>query len=229
MQFRSYREYSKNRRPLRRGAGWWRRCEPKRRRTRYSSDPLEGPELDRLEAAFAGNRAALSIVEEMRRSNHIYRPFLGRGGSGYLANLERETLMKRNFLRSFEEAERRNGKPPKVFLKFGGSHAMRGMTSTDVPGLANFLAEWGQAKGHRLVNVMIDCIGGEAMNPQTNIAGPCENYFGPTTLIGRAVANGPTVQIVDLRALRPLLGKLQSADPEFAQNHSCVRLVCGGP
>ena len=175
---------------------------------------LPDAQLAALETAFAGNKAAGEVLDAIRISVGIYKPFMTKQGSVYAANLERETYMKRNFVRDFEAAKRRNGSTPKVFFKFGASHAMRGITITNVPGLGNFLAEWGLPQGYRTVNLFVDCVGGEAMNPQTNKAGPCSSYFKQDTLLSRAVADGPALQIVDLRALRPQLGKLKDADEE---------------
>ena len=186
-------------------------------------DPLLVAKIDEmrlsaLDEAFSRSPRALAIIDAMRTSARIYKPFVSKSGSAYGANLERESYMKTNFVRHFEAATRRNGSAPKVFFKFGGYHAMRGMSGTDVPTLANFVSEWGLPHKFRLVNLMIDCIGGQAMNPQTNQAAPCEPYFPPQGLLYRAVADGPPVQIIDLRALRPMLGKLKDADEATRKN-----------
>ena len=91
---------------------------------------------------------------------------------------------------------------------------MRGMTVTNVPGLGGFLADWGLPQGYRTVNMLVDCLGGETLNPQTNKAAPCESYLGKEpTVLGRAIADGPAIQIVDLRPLRPQLTRaLKGAD-----------------
>jgi hypothetical protein len=168
-------------------------------------------ELDPLAAAFAGNAPAIELIDALRLTSEIYAPFLGRPGTGYEANLRRENYMKRNFVRQFEEAERRLGAPPKVFLKFGGYHAMRGMSGTNVPGLGGFLEEWGLPRGFRFVNVMVDCAGGQALNPQTNQVGPCAPYFGPDTMIG-SMARPDRLTLIDLRALRPGLRRMRDLD-----------------
>jgi len=156
-------------------------------------------QLAALENGFKGNAPALKVID---------------AGPDQRRDLARENYMKTNFVRQFTEAKRRNGRAPKVFFKFGGDHAMRGLGGTNVPALGNFLGEWGLPQGYRLVNVMIDCDGGEAMNPQTNKAGPCESYFSKDALLSRAMAGGPAVQIVNLRELRPQLDALKSADAE---------------
>ena len=174
---------------------------------------IDEPQLETLKRAFAANPRARSIIQAIEISARIYKPFISGAGPGYPANLEREQYMKMNFVPQFEAAARRNGKAPKVFFKFGGSHAMRGMSSTDVPALANFIAEWGLPRGYRMVNVLVDCVGGEVLNPQTKAVEPCQSYFGSDTAIGAAVATGEGVQLIDFRPLRPLLGRdLKSLD-----------------
>lgn len=172
---------------------------------------VDETELRPLEIAFASDRKALDMIEAMRTSARIYMPFLSGKGSGYAANLERETYMKRNFVRQFEAAAKHNGKAPKVFFKFGGNHAMRGFSDTNVPALANFIAEWGVPRGYRLVNLMVDCIGGQATSADGTIA-PCESYLGPESLIRRSVEAGPARQIVDLRPLRKMLSRAKFDD-----------------
>ena len=172
-----------------------------------------GPaELDPLAAAFAGHADAEALIEGLRLTAEIYAPFLRRNSPIYPANLRRETYMKTNFLRHFADAERRLGTPPRVFLKFGGYHAMRGFSGTNVPGFANFLAEWGLSRGFGLVNMMIDCDGGQALNPQTNETGPCEPYFGRDTVIG-GMARDQRMTLIDLRPLRAQLPRMQDLDP----------------
>ena len=172
---------------------------------------LTAERLDPLAAAFAGNASGEALIEALRLTSDIYAPFIRRVGSGYEANLRRETYMKLNFVRQFEETERRLGAPPKVFLKYGGYHAMRGMSGTDVPGLGGFIEEWGLPRGFRFVNVMVDCAGGQALNPQTNEVGLCAPYFGPETLIG-SLARSDRLTLIDLRALRPGLRRMTDLD-----------------
>lgn len=173
---------------------------------------LGAAELDPLAGAFAGNSEANELIEALRLSSEIYRPFFRRDGPTYPANLRRENYMKANFLRHFAEAERRLGSAPRVFLKFGGYHAMRGHSGTNVPAFANFLAEWGLSRGFGLVNMMVDCDGGQALNPQTNEVGPCEPYFGRDTVIGSMARTGP-LTLIDLRPLRAQLPRMRDLDP----------------
>lgn len=174
-------------------------------------------ELDELAAAFVDNAAAGPIVEAIRTSHAIYRPFM-KGGAVQPANLRRETYMKDNFLRQFEATERRLGHPPKVFLKFGGYHAMRGMSGTDVPALGNFLAEWGHSRGFGLLNVMADCVSGRVVDPRSGQTAPCEPYIGTASVLHRIAAdNDQPIMLVDLKALRANLRAMPDLDPTTRQ------------
>ncbi|HEV2865141.1 MAG TPA: hypothetical protein VGX37_01375 [Allosphingosinicella sp.] len=184
---------------------------------RAEADPmlvgsLTAADLDPLAAAFAGNPDASGLVAALRLSSQIYDPYIHRNGPTYPANLRRENYMKLNFLRQFEATQQRLGRPPRVFLKFGGYHAMRGFTGTNVPGLANFLAEWGLSRGFGFVNMMVDCASGQALDPQTSEVGPCEPYFGNDTVIGSMPRNEP-LTLIDLRPLRARLGQMTDLDP----------------
>ena len=166
-----------------------------------------------LEVAFANNGRGRELLAALKLSNEIYAPFTGRGGRGYDANLARETYMKVNFAKRFAAAEKRTGHPPKVFLKFGGYHAQKGVTGTNVLGLGNFLYEWGQPRGFKLTNVMVECVGGESLNPMTNKPIPCAPYFAADSAIAK-LAKPNRYTLVDLRPLRPLLRRMTSLDQE---------------
>ena len=57
------------------------------------------------------------LVDAMIVSQRIYRPFTGAGGEAWLANGEREDLMRRLFLENYRAAERADGAPPRVMFK----------------------------------------------------------------------------------------------------------------
>ena len=94
---------------------------------------------------------------------------------------------------------------------------MRGHSGTNVPALGNFLAEWGTARGMRLVNLFIECDGGEAMNPQSGKPEPCEPYFDKDAVIRKVVEAGPPLQLYDLRPLRSRLSKWKDVDEASRQ------------
>lgn len=173
-------------------------------------------EFAALESAFANHPQASRYLRELKLSNEIYAPFTGRGGSGYEANLARETYMKRNFLEQFDDAQRRTGRSPKVFMKFGGYHAQKGFSGTNVPALGNFLYEWGLSHDHDLVNVMVECVGGLARNPQTQETMPCEPYFSKDALLSK-LPKPNRLTLLDLRPLRKQLRRLPDLDQESKQ------------
>ncbi len=166
-----------------------------------------------VETAFSDNATARDLIAALKLSNEIYAPFTGRGGTGYDGNLRRETYMKTNFAARFAEAERRTGRAPKVFLKFGGYHAQRGISGTNVPSLGNFLAEWGLPRGFRLVNVMAECVGGEMINPASGKPAPCAPYFSTDSAIAKLPKTNP-LTLIDLRPMRPLLRRMTGLDEE---------------
>jgi hypothetical protein len=166
-----------------------------------------------LSAAFGTRGEGASLVADLTLSNRIYGPFTGRGGSGFEANTLRETYMKRNFLTRFAAAEARDGRPPRVFLKFGANHMMRGLSTTNVPALGNFIAEWGLSRGFGTVNVFIDCVGGEQNDPQTGANSPCESRdMLPDDSPLRSQMGPGGVTLFDLRPLRARLARTE-VDP----------------
>jgi hypothetical protein len=113
-------------------------------------------ELAKLRGLLGGeaDRPLAQLMDDMILSARIYQPFVGvnTGLSVYAANLERENLMKRTFLARYRAAG-----GPKVFFKFGASHMMRGLSSTQVPALANFVADFATAEGKSAFNLLILC------------------------------------------------------------------------
>ncbi|MDP2733593.1 MAG: hypothetical protein Q8O63_10880, partial [Hoeflea sp.] len=72
--------------------------------------------FDALEAAFAdGNREAVALIAEIQRSNRIYAPFVGQGGSVYEANYVREDGMKGYFLDAWDAIARDHGPGERLF------------------------------------------------------------------------------------------------------------------
>lgn len=166
--------------------------------------------LASLSTAFGTRGAGAALVADLVLSNRIYAPFTGRGGSGLEANTLRETYMKRNFISRFSAAETRDGRPPRVFLKFGANHMMRGLSTTNVPTLGNFIAEWGLSRNFRTVNVFIDCVGGEQNDPRTGVNTPCESRDmlpDDSPLHGQMEPGRMT--LFDLRPLRARLGRTE--------------------
>ncbi len=183
-------------------------------RTRSDADQMAlgqmpAEALTPLSAAFGEGEGA-ALVADLVISNRIYAPFTGRGGSGMEANTLRETYMKRNFLSRCTAAEARDGRPPRVFVKFGANHMMRGFSTTNVPSLGNFIAEWGLSRGFGTVNVFIDCVGGEQNDPRSGGNVPCESrdLLPDDSPLHSQMAPG-RMTLFDLRPLRARLARTE--------------------
>jgi hypothetical protein len=147
--------------------------------------------------------AARALADQLIESSLIYEPFVRRQGSQYAANFAREAMMKRYFLAAFTAATKSEGKPPKVLLKFGANHLQRGLSSTRVPALGNFLAEYAFATLNRPVfNLSMVCGPGGQMASFQGSAVACDagfdEVYGP--LGPHLLAEGAT--LFDLRPLR---------------------------
>ena len=92
----------------------------------------------------------VSLLEATRRINAHW----ARGGA-LESNAERAKWNKRQFARHWEAAVARDGLPPRVMLKFGANHMMRGRTLTDVYDLGNQVAELAEWSGGRSFHVLV--------------------------------------------------------------------------
>lgn len=161
-----------------------------------------------LGATFAdAGEEARAIVDALTVSHRIYGPFVRREGSVYLANREREELMKTTFLGHYRAA----AAPPRVFVKLGANHLVRGVSPTRVQSLGSFLSALATIEGTTAYHLHVDCRGGQVRTPQ-GAAAPCQSYYladGGALL--DAVPAG-TAAVVDLEALRSEPGILRQLD-----------------
>jgi hypothetical protein len=186
-----------------------------------SKDPMmvgsiDGTILDELSTAFDGNARVGDILAALRITTSIYAPYTRGTGNFYEANLKRENYMKSNFATAYAKARSQLGRDPRVLVKLGGNHAMRGINDTNLPAFANFAAEWGHAQNIGVINIMADCFGGQARTPQDNQVGPCEAMAANAPALTAIERRGP-ITIVDFRAVRPKLGKLKNIDARSRQ------------
>lgn len=164
-----------------------------------------------LRSAFAGNRDATAIIDAVALSASIYAPYVIGKGAFYPANLTRENYMKRNFLNAFAAAEAREGKPPKVFVKLGANHVVRGFNATYLPSFGNFIADWGFAREFGVINIMIDCADGKVSDPRSGESAACEPYIAADSPLAPMVKERAAT-LIDLKALRPQLGAMKDLD-----------------
>jgi hypothetical protein len=170
-------------------------------------------DFDALAAAFPKNGEAARIIRELRESADIYQMWLRR--QGYESNLQRSLLMKRNFVAFYDEAVRGGEARPRVLLKFGMNHLMRGRTFVDVYDLGTFLPELAATNGMQAFHVAILERGGtvNALTPMSTDAADRAQPYNP--LQSRnfefdaapflAAGEAETWTLLDLRPLRKLL------------------------
>ncbi len=170
-------------------------------------------EIAALVTAFEGATGPeVEITQGLALTHEIYGPFTRGTGPIYPANLARENYMKDNFLFHLREAEKRLGFVPKAVFKFGGFHLERGLSGTNVPSLGNFVMEWGRSRGLSSVHVMMDCVDGEAYEIMKGGPGPCTSYSLAEGSPILAALSDAKMSVIDLRALRPLIGRKKDLD-----------------
>lgn len=101
-------------------------------RLRAAFRPVAGSEVDRI----------LALMEETLAINQL---FVSR--QGYQSNVRRSGLLKRQFWRHYDSTRAADGREPRVLLKFGASHLMRGRNFTNTYDLGSLLPELAERNG----------------------------------------------------------------------------------
>jgi hypothetical protein len=107
---------------------------------RQAYAPRPGSEADHI----------IRLLQETREINAYW----GRG-QGYLSNLYRAQLNKRRFMRYLTEATARDGRMPRVMMKFGSSHMVRGRSFANVFDLGTLASEIADVHGGRSFGVLM--------------------------------------------------------------------------
>jgi len=115
----------------------------------HSTENIEAfADLRRRFSPRPGSRAD-ELIRGLELSSRIYSynrraHELGPTGEplGYHSNAIREQLMKDNFLANYREAERRDRRLPRVVVKAGTNHLVRGRNFTNIHSLGNMLSEF---------------------------------------------------------------------------------------
>lgn len=102
--------------------------------------PQPGSEADHI----------IRLLQETREINAYW----GRN-QGYLSNHHRALLNKRRFMRYLNDATARGGQMPRVMMKFGSSHMIRGRTFTQVFDLGSLASEIADVHGSRSFGVLM--------------------------------------------------------------------------
>ena len=135
-------------------------------------------------------------------------------------NEQRGNFMRSNFLRHWR-AEKRAGRSPRVFLKYGASHVMRGRNSTETFDLGTLVPEIAAVEGGRAFSLLV--LPGAntsiaALDPATfgykPVPAEGEYQRGLAPILSQALPDAFT--LFDTHKLRPLLGYSRTpADPDL--------------
>jgi len=121
-------------------------------RLRAAHRPRPGSEADRI----------LALMEETLGINRL---FVTR--QGYQSNVRRSTLLKRQFWRHYDSTRAADGRAPRVLLKFGASHLVRGRNFTNTFDLGSLLPELAEMDGGETFGLYV--VGGPGtMRAQTD-------------------------------------------------------------
>lgn len=146
---------------------------------------------DRLAAGT--HRADAALVTALLDSREIYGL---NATSGYVSNLTRAALMKRNYLAQIPD-DRRTAPPPALF-KFGALHVMKGLNTLQSREIGNYVAEIADGLGTPSLHVLVMAVKGQ----QRRFAGVGAPYIAaPVDQVGPGVSDFPYAKPVFERAL----------------------------
>jgi hypothetical protein len=153
----------------------------------------------------------LDTLEETLEVNRLWVE-----GKAWRSNERRAALLRNNFLRYWRQAEQA-GQAPRVMLKLGGSHLVRGINMTDTFDLGTMLPELAALEGRHSFNVLV-LPGVESQIARFNPVdwsyqpAPAKDGYaeGLEPIVSAAHADAFT--LIDLRPLRPIIGMRPVSD-----------------
>jgi len=155
-----------------------------------------------LRKAFPNNRT----VDELEESWKIYN--LNFHGEYWQNNFDRSLMMRRHFREHYDAAVAAGERHPKVLLKFGASHMMRGRSIAGVYDLGTYLPEIGQGSFQLLIvfgGGFVNAHRPFSLNDDDRRAPYHVKYENVDLAPVAAAATGSDWLLVDLRPMRPLL------------------------
>jgi hypothetical protein len=188
-------------------------------RQAYAPEP--GSEADRI----------IGLMETTREINGYW----GRR-EGYLSNLHRARLNKRQFMRCLNAATARDGRMPRVMMKFGSSHMVRGRSFTNVFDLGTLASELADVNGSRSFGVLM--LGGAGtthavIDPRVFRAVEAPVEVEPWMRPFYDAADARRWTVLDLRPIRariPRLGTLPAETLQVLYGFDAVVILSGsGP
>lgn len=168
----------------------------------------------RLQRAAADSRAASpahSLLLALQESARLYAPFSGGDGEPTTANARREQAMKLLLAEQLRRASAQGSRPPRVFLKVGAYHGMRGATPTGVQGLGGFVTEMAAARSEAVLTVMVLCGPGSKAAAHVGPPQDCDGALqeGGDWQFLRPYLDEKQATMFDLRSWRLRLRRLQ--------------------
>jgi hypothetical protein len=152
---------------------------------------------------------ARDLLEALETTLEINQLWVNR--RGFDSNLKRAGYLRANFLRHWRELQTSSDPAPRMMVKLGASHVVRGRNSNEVYDIGTLAPELAAADGKSVFQLLVLPGKGSAtamLNPTTwtyESAEPKDNYMaGLEPLI--AAAYPDTFTLIDLRPLRPILG-----------------------
>ncbi|HEX8638094.1 MAG TPA: hypothetical protein VF692_08535 [Pyrinomonadaceae bacterium] len=163
------------------------------------------------------NSEAEFIISQTLLSGRIYKNNIlaDKELTGYLSNYEREENMKSLFMREYRKAQAAGEKLPKVLLKLGHNHTIRGLNWTNLPTLGNFVSEFAKSNDMNSFNLAV------YVNNAAGDYGVLSSNPDLKTLAEAAPKDKWTV--IDLRQIR----KYVSAGKSTGTNTEMKRIIFG--
>ena len=160
-----------------------------------------------------------SILDTLGETFEINRLFFAR--QGYASNARRAALLRRNFLAHWAPYQNAS-RPPRVFLKYGATHLVRGLNQVGTFDTGSLLAELAAARGQRTFHLLV--LPGN--DSPTAIFDPSTFTYKPSApkdmyqkglgwMIDEAWPDAFT--LFDTHKLRPAVYSARTADPELVR------------
>lgn len=156
----------------------------------------------------------LDTLEETLEINKLWV-----AGEGWRSNQRRGAFLRDNFIRHWNR-EKKARRAPRVLAKFGASHVVRGRNMTETFDLGALLPEIAALEGRDTFSLLVLPGAGSMVarfNPTNWTFAPApakDGYAGGLEPITQQ-AYPDSFTMIDLRALRPLLGGGTDAHPEL--------------
>ena len=138
--------------------------ERSREEPHFMATPDKPADFFQLRALYhpKANSEADFLIQALEKSDEIYR-YYTRATQGevtsLLNNAVREAYLKERFLQEYRLAQRKGDQLPRVLLKFGGFHAMRGLGLGGVYTTGNFCHEFAISNGLQSFALYVQPIG----------------------------------------------------------------------